>query len=441
MPTVPRSWSQDGRLPAALLAGNPEFLRPLVGVAPPGGAHLRTYAVDVGRGADGRWWVLGDRTQAPSGAGYALENRLALSRAIPDVYRGLKVERLAPFFKAFQADLSSFNRRDDSPVCLLTPGLDERDLFRARLSRPLSRHAAGRGRRPDRARRRRFHPHGVRPQARRSAAAPARCRFRRSAGAQRRFAARRQRPRPGGARRQSRHCQCAGLRRRRSAGDAGVPSGARSGRGGRRPDHAERRHLVARRGQRSCRDGRKPRQHGDRFGVRRSPAECHRRGHARRGARRDAARARRAGDRRPRHRLRGAGSGDAVDHADVARGQAGTAAVHPAALSRPHRRDLVGDAGRFRAHRRQRRRARRQSATRRPDGRRLGAVRGAGGRDHAAADGGANFDPARRRRAAEPRRRQSVLGRPLCRTRRSDVAAGAGFDQPHDRGRRGRRPR
>src|SRR5262249_54966908 len=83
-----------GRLPAVVIAGNPEFLRPLVGVAPAGGAHLRLYAVDVGRSPDGHWWVLGDRTQAPSGAGYALENRLALSRAMPEVYRGLKVERL-----------------------------------------------------------------------------------------------------------------------------------------------------------------------------------------------------------------------------------------------------------------------------------------------------------------------------------------------------------
>ena len=61
---------RDRHVPAALIAGNPEFLRPLVGVAPPGGSHLHFYAVDVGRGADGRWWVLGDRTQAPSGAGY-----------------------------------------------------------------------------------------------------------------------------------------------------------------------------------------------------------------------------------------------------------------------------------------------------------------------------------------------------------------------------------
>ncbi|MGB7100433.1 MAG: circularly permuted type 2 ATP-grasp protein [Xanthobacteraceae bacterium] len=118
----PALFSSDGRLPAALIAGNPEFLRPMVGVPPPGGAHLRFYAVDVGRGADGRWWVLSDRAQAPSGAGYAIENRLALSRAIPDIYRTTRVERVAPFFQAFQAELLALSRQDDPQICLLTPG-------------------------------------------------------------------------------------------------------------------------------------------------------------------------------------------------------------------------------------------------------------------------------------------------------------------------------
>ena len=113
---------REGRVPATVIAGNPEFLRPLVGVAPAGGVHLRFYAVDVGRSPTGHWWVLGDRTQAPSGAGYALENRLALSRAMPDVYRELRVERLAPFFQDVQAELSGLNRQDDSRVCVLTPG-------------------------------------------------------------------------------------------------------------------------------------------------------------------------------------------------------------------------------------------------------------------------------------------------------------------------------
>src|SRR5580704_16850626 len=134
----PATLTAEGRLPAALVAGNPEFLRPLVGVAPPGGAHLRFYAVDVGRGADGNWWVLNDRAQAPSGAGYAIENRLALSRAIPDIYRTTRVERVAPFFQALQAELFALNRRDDARASLLTPGpMNETYFEHAYLARYL----------------------------------------------------------------------------------------------------------------------------------------------------------------------------------------------------------------------------------------------------------------------------------------------------------------
>ena len=134
----PASLSRDGRLPAALIAGNPEFLRPMVGVGVPGGAHLRFYAVDVGRGVDGRWWVLSDRAQAPSGAGYAIENRLALSRAIPDLYRTTRVERVAPFFQALQAELYALSRQDDAHICLLTPGpMNETYFEHAYLARYL----------------------------------------------------------------------------------------------------------------------------------------------------------------------------------------------------------------------------------------------------------------------------------------------------------------
>ena len=134
----PADLVRDGRLPAALVAGNPEFLRPLVGVEPPGGAHLRFYAVDIGRGADGKWWVLSDRAQAPSGAGYAIENRLALARAIPDIYRTTHVERLAPFFQSLQAELTKFNQQDNGRVCLLTPGpMNETYFEHAYLARYL----------------------------------------------------------------------------------------------------------------------------------------------------------------------------------------------------------------------------------------------------------------------------------------------------------------
>ncbi|WP_036266561.1 circularly permuted type 2 ATP-grasp protein [Methylobacterium sp. 10] len=112
----------EGVLPAALVAGAPEFLRPLSGVTPPGGRWLKLYAADIGRGPDGRWRVLADRTQAPSGPGYALENRMVLTRAFPDLYADLHVERLAPFFQAFRDGLVMGAQRSDPRIGLLTSG-------------------------------------------------------------------------------------------------------------------------------------------------------------------------------------------------------------------------------------------------------------------------------------------------------------------------------
>src|SRR6476646_2781077 len=112
----------EGALPAAAIAGSPEYLRPVCGVPPPGGRYLSLYAADVGRGPDGRWWVLGDRTQAPSGAGYALENRLVLSRAFTSLYKSMNVERVAPFFEAFRDSLRASADRDEPRIGLLTPG-------------------------------------------------------------------------------------------------------------------------------------------------------------------------------------------------------------------------------------------------------------------------------------------------------------------------------
>src|SRR4051812_10106098 len=112
----------EGALPAAAIAGSAEYLRPVCGLAPPGGRYLSIYAADVGRGPDGRWWVLGDRTQAPSGAGYALENRLVLSRAFSDLYKSMNVPRVAPFFEAFRDSLRARADRDEPRIGVLTPG-------------------------------------------------------------------------------------------------------------------------------------------------------------------------------------------------------------------------------------------------------------------------------------------------------------------------------
>ncbi|WP_072390587.1 circularly permuted type 2 ATP-grasp protein [Hyphomicrobium sp. CS1GBMeth3] len=123
--------------PAALMAGSPDFLRPLVQAGPPP-RQLYLYAIDLGRSPTGQWWVLSDRTQAPSGAGYALENRIALSRALSDVLGAFDVHRLASFFDAQRVELASHREVGDAGVCLLTPGpLNETSFEHAYLARYL----------------------------------------------------------------------------------------------------------------------------------------------------------------------------------------------------------------------------------------------------------------------------------------------------------------
>src|SRR6266478_6526933 len=119
----------ENAVPAAAIAGSNEYLRAVCGIKPPGGRYLNMYAADVGRGPDGRWWVLNDRTQAPSGAGYALENRLVLSRAFTTLYKSMNVERVAPFFEAFRDSLRASADRDEPRIGLLTPGAFSETYF------------------------------------------------------------------------------------------------------------------------------------------------------------------------------------------------------------------------------------------------------------------------------------------------------------------------
>lgn len=112
----------DGVLPAALVTGSPLFLRPMVGLPPPGGRHLHFIAFDLARGPSGEWRVLADHLRAPAGAGYALENRLAVGRTLGGLQAKLNVQRHAPFFAAWRAGLAALCRRTDPRIGLLTPG-------------------------------------------------------------------------------------------------------------------------------------------------------------------------------------------------------------------------------------------------------------------------------------------------------------------------------
>jgi uncharacterized circularly permuted ATP-grasp superfamily protein/uncharacterized alpha-E superfamily protein len=129
---------QQGLLPPELIARNSEFLRPLVGVKPVSGHYLHFCAFELGRGPDGAWWVLGDRSQAPSGAGFAIENRVATTRALSDIYADTNVQRLAGFFRDFRDMLFADAKRDGGRVGILTPGqLNETYFEHAYIARYL----------------------------------------------------------------------------------------------------------------------------------------------------------------------------------------------------------------------------------------------------------------------------------------------------------------
>jgi uncharacterized circularly permuted ATP-grasp superfamily protein/uncharacterized alpha-E superfamily protein len=121
----PQQLIRSGALPAALVYGHNGFLWPCQGIRPTSGHFLHVYSADLARSPDGQWWVIADRTQGPSGAGYALENRLVVSKLFPELFRDQHVHHLADFFRHLQDSLYRWAPVDpgESPfVVLLTPG-------------------------------------------------------------------------------------------------------------------------------------------------------------------------------------------------------------------------------------------------------------------------------------------------------------------------------
>lgn len=124
----PRNLLREGLLPLELIYGHPGFLRPCDGVFQAGERQLIIYAADLARGPDGRMWVLGDRTQAPSGAGYALENRTVMGNAgalwARSMFAQGRIHYLSNFFRTLQTTLSELAPRqtETQRIVLMTPG-------------------------------------------------------------------------------------------------------------------------------------------------------------------------------------------------------------------------------------------------------------------------------------------------------------------------------
>ncbi len=115
---------KEGVIPAELIYAHSGFLRPCDGIVMPGAHQLILYAADLSRGPDGKIWVLKDRTQAPSGMGYALENRKALNRVFPELFREYTTTKLGGFFNNMMHSFLALapKRKDQPRLVLLTPG-------------------------------------------------------------------------------------------------------------------------------------------------------------------------------------------------------------------------------------------------------------------------------------------------------------------------------
>ncbi len=133
----PQRLIAEGLVPSELVFGHPNFLWPCHGIVPRGGHWLTLYAADLARAADGRWWILADRTQTPSGAGYALENREIVEQVLPDPVRG--VRRISGFFAELRRGLLGTAPEGEAPLAvILTPGpFNETYFEHAYLARQL----------------------------------------------------------------------------------------------------------------------------------------------------------------------------------------------------------------------------------------------------------------------------------------------------------------
>ncbi|ANG61927.1 hypothetical protein A8C75_05115 [Marinobacterium aestuarii] len=131
----PRELLRCGILPAELIYSHGGFLRPCQDIKLQGDHQLILHSADMVRGADGNMVIIGDRTQTPSGAGYALENRTVMRRVFPSLFRDSHVHRLSLFFTTLRHTLTRLAPPGNlaggelPSIVILTPGAYSETYF------------------------------------------------------------------------------------------------------------------------------------------------------------------------------------------------------------------------------------------------------------------------------------------------------------------------
>ncbi|MBN7816622.1 circularly permuted type 2 ATP-grasp protein [Algoriphagus pacificus] len=126
----PQKLIKDGLLPFELIYNHRGFLRQVQDIKLDGDQQLIQYSSDLARGPNGKMWVLHDRTDAPSGAGYTFENRAAMTRVFPELIRENHVRKITSYYQTFKNTLSHLTNNKENPrVVLLSPGPTNETFF------------------------------------------------------------------------------------------------------------------------------------------------------------------------------------------------------------------------------------------------------------------------------------------------------------------------
>ena len=115
---------KDGIVPAEIIFAHKSFIPEVFNFENKDYYSMRFYATDISRGPDGKFWVINDRTQSPSGLGYAIENRLTMNSISNDLYPNVEILKMAKFIEGFKTMLKSLStsNQDNPLIALLTPG-------------------------------------------------------------------------------------------------------------------------------------------------------------------------------------------------------------------------------------------------------------------------------------------------------------------------------
>ena len=127
----PQLLIKNGIIPAELVFDNSGFLLPCFDIKQKQHHQLLLYACDLARGPDGKMWLLDNRIQSPSGSGYALENRIVMSKVFPELNKNIFRSKLSPYFNHLQETVDSLGsvNNENPNVVFLTPGPGNETYF------------------------------------------------------------------------------------------------------------------------------------------------------------------------------------------------------------------------------------------------------------------------------------------------------------------------